>query len=96
MGFYGADVDQLRALSTALSQRSEELEAIASRLGHRIEQVQWRGPDADRFRADWQGSHLAALRRAIRLLQDAAGQAGDNAREQLATSDGASPSVRGT
>jgi uncharacterized protein YukE len=88
MSFYGADVEQLRALSIELRQQSEELEAIASRLGARIEQVAWHGPDAERFRAEWQGSHLASMRRTMRLLLDASGQALENAKQQEFTSQG--------
>jgi len=95
MSFFGADVEQLRSLSTELRHQSDELESIASRLSTRIEQVTWRGPDADRFRSDWQGSHLAALRRAVRLLQEAAGQALDNARQQEDTSQGGGGGVAG-
>jgi uncharacterized protein YukE len=98
MSFYGADVEQLRALSAELRQRSEELEAILARLSSRIEHVAWRGPDADRLRSEWQGSHVVAVRRAVRLLQDASGQALDNARQQDETSRGraGSPSAATT
>lgn len=81
-GFFGADVDQLRQLSRSLAQNAEQLQAITNRLRPRIDSVGWRGPDADRFRGEWNDKLLQSLNGAIRALGSASGQAETNARQQ--------------
>lgn len=79
---YGADVDQLRQLSRELAQQAEQLGSAASRVSGRVENMAWRGPDADGFRSDWKGQHAATIRAAQQQLQDASAQALANAKAQ--------------
>jgi hypothetical protein len=79
---YGADVDQLRQLSSELAQQAEQLGSAASRVSGRVDNTAWRGPDAEGFRADWKGQHAATIRAAQQQLQDASAQALANAKAQ--------------
>ena len=81
-GFFGADVEQLRILARQLSSEADELLSITTRLGNRIDGVAWRGPDADKFRNDWNTRLVSSLRSAARALHDASGGAETNARQQ--------------
>ena len=87
-GFYGADVEQLRALGRDLQREADGLEAMLVRLTSRIEQVAWQGPDVQRFRAEWRDRHLPQARGVVAGLRDAGGAAGANAGQQEAVSSG--------
>lgn len=90
--FFGADVDQLRQLSRSLAQNAEQIQAITSRLSPRVDSTRWHGPDADRFRGEWNEHLVAGLNAAARALGDASGLAEGNARQQEQAS-GASAST---
>lgn len=81
-GFFGADVEQLHLLERVLSQQAEQLEAVVSRLSARITSVEWRGPDAQKFKTEWQDHLSGNLRASANRLRDASGQVAGNARQQ--------------
>ncbi|MFJ3957413.1 hypothetical protein [Arthrobacter sp. NPDC090010] len=95
-GFYGADPAQLRVLaqnfkrgSTALQFQSKQLtDAIASTHA-------WKGPDAQRFRTEWNSSHRQALMAASRHLETSAKVLLDNAKEQETASSAEGGSTTG-
>ena len=64
-------------------------------LGAGVAQAPWPGPDADRFRHDWQSSHSRELRRAAAFLSGAGQELIRNAEEQelasLAGGSGTAP-----
>jgi uncharacterized protein YukE len=47
---YGADLEQLAKLESALSTRANELQNAIGELEGRIRPFFWQGPDADQFR----------------------------------------------
>jgi pimeloyl-ACP methyl ester carboxylesterase/uncharacterized protein YukE len=66
---YGADVDELRALSQQLKASANALQGTRRRLGGQLRSVPWRGQRADEFRAAWDRSYATALHEAAgRLL----------------------------
>ncbi|MFJ4264431.1 DUF6973 domain-containing protein [Paenarthrobacter nicotinovorans] len=96
MPFYGADVDQLKALSKslasgalALSGRARELDSLITRNGH------WRGNDSERFAAEWQGSLRPLLERTSRQMDEASRSVLANAQEQSAASTDGAPGSAG-
>lgn len=91
-GFFGADPEQLRQLGGALSGKGEELRTILARLDTQIENVSWRGPAAERFKAEWRSQHSVRARQAVGALDSAASQAQANARQQEEASSGTSGS----
>jgi len=90
--FYGADVEQLRALAQEILYRAQEVSAAASRLSARIDDVHWSGPDGERFKARWASELRLDLKRVSTRMEDAAQSALANAREQEEKSSGASSS----
>ncbi|MGR0160393.1 WXG100 family type VII secretion target [Paenarthrobacter nitroguajacolicus] len=89
MPFYGADVDQLKALSKALASgasllttRARELDSMIAQGGH------WQGQDAKRFASDWQGHLRPLLERTSRGIEEASKAVLTNADEQSSASTG--------
>jgi uncharacterized protein YukE len=86
MALYGADIEQVQQLSNQLNAKANEIENVISQLSSAISSVNWMGPDADRFRSDWQGQHVAQLKQVVSALQAASQNARRNAQEQQTAS----------
>lgn len=82
MAMWGADVQQVRQLSSQLNQKAGEIESALQTLTSTLGNTQWEGPDATSFRNDWSGQHTSALRQVIQALRDAATKAQQNASQQ--------------
>ena len=98
MVMYGADVEQLRAAAAQLSGGAGALENSARALHSLIGNgTYWRGPDADRFRAQWSNSSMPVVTMAVESLRDAADQLRRNADEQdIASAAGTTTATGGT
>ncbi|MCD4849563.1 WXG100 family type VII secretion target [Arthrobacter sp. AK01] len=92
MPFYGADVDQLKALSKALANGASLLTSRARELDSLIAQGMtgqgggWQGQDAKRFAADWQGRLRPLLQTTTRGLEEASQSVLTNADQQSSAS----------
>ena len=86
MAIWGADVNQLKTLGTKLQAGSQEIDKQKSLLTKVLDSTQWMGPDAQKFRNEWNGEHVAALTRVSQALQQASQQANRNATEQESAS----------
>jgi hypothetical protein len=82
MPIWGADTAQLKALGTKLQAGSSEIEKQKSLLTRALDSTDWMGPDADKFRQEWNGSHVSDLARVARALEEAGKQATKNASQQ--------------
>lgn len=87
MAVWGLDVQQVRQLSTQLSQKAGDIDSILSTLTSALNSTQWEGPDATQFRNDWSGQHTSALRQVAQALRDASQKAAQNATAQEQTSN---------
>jgi uncharacterized protein YukE len=85
-GMYGMDVDQIRTLGNQMQQKADEIKQIAQAISSQLQSAQWMGPDAERFRSDWQGQHVTALNNVAEAVRGAGQSALNNATEQEATS----------
>jgi uncharacterized protein YukE len=83
---YGADIEQLSQLSTQLNSKASEIQNVISQLSSQISSVNWLGPDATKFKSDWQGQHVAQLKQVVSALQAASQSAKKNAQEQQTAS----------
>jgi uncharacterized protein YukE len=88
MALLGADVEALRNLGTRLNSGSNEIQNQKNQLNNTLHGVDWRGPDADQFRNQWESEHLPALDRVARALEEAGRQASRNAQQQEDASRG--------
>ena len=83
MAIWGADVEQLRTLGTKLQAGSSEIEQQRSNLTSLLDSTVWEGPDAEKFRSEWNGQHVSRPgTRSSQALQDAGQKATTNASEQ--------------
>ncbi|WP_115787013.1 hypothetical protein [Arthrobacter silvisoli] len=69
MTFFGADVDQLRALAKAADKAATLLSTKAASLQGQIMAAPWKGNDAERFKHDWTGSHRPSLDKVVESLR---------------------------
>lgn len=81
-GFKGMDVEQVRRLADQLDAKANVINDIAAQLSNQLGSTDWRGPDSERFRSDWDSHHRSALNRVMQALQDAARTSRRNANEQ--------------
>ena len=86
MAIWGADVTQLKTLGTKLQAGSQEIANQKSLLTKVLAGTDWKGPDAEKFRNEWNGEHVAALTRVSQALQQAGQQATRNAADQESAS----------
>ena len=88
MAIWGADVEQLRQLGSKLQAGATEIETQRANLTSALNNTQWLGPDADRFKEQWNGEHTNLLNRVAEALKDASRKAKQNAEEQSNASHG--------
>jgi uncharacterized protein YukE len=96
MTMYGADIAALRSLAAQLDRAADQLDAHRTFLGNVVQQSPWHGPDADRFRGEWQGQHSPRVATSARLLRETAATVRQNADQQERASavDGGAPGLR--
>lgn len=82
MALYGQDIEQVRQLAAQLNSKAGDIQNVISQLTSAVNSVEWRGPDAERFKSDWQGQHVPQLKQIVSALQNASQQANRNASEQ--------------
>jgi hypothetical protein len=86
MAIWGADIQQLRDLGSKLQKGSDEIQQTKSTLTGLVNNADWKGPDADAFKSEWNGEHTASLSKVIQALQQAGTKAKNNANAQESTS----------
>jgi uncharacterized protein YukE len=82
MTMYGADIATLRSLAAQLDRAADQLDGHRTFLGNAIQQSAWLGPDADRFRGEWQGQLSTRVAASARLLRETAATVRQNADQQ--------------
>lgn len=82
MAQYGADTAQLRSLSKTVAKAADQLNQIVSQVTSQLSSTRWQGPDAERFRAQWNSASTKALHTATQDLQAASIALQRNAKEQ--------------
>jgi len=80
--YYGMVITEVRSLATQLDQKAEEIEQIITAIGTKLGTTQWAGPDAFKFRSDWEGPLTGQLRQVSSVLRETATNARTNATQQ--------------
>ena len=83
-GRLGGDPSAMRRAAHEFDQQAERIRSFGESVSAEIHQVWWHGPDADKFRADWDQTHRRASQRIVGelcrlaacLRQEAANQEG--------------------
>lgn len=82
MALVGADVEQLRQLARSFTQAADRLEGTVREVTGRLSSTPWTGPDAHRYRSQWQGQSIVAVRGVVTAMRQAADALQRNATEQ--------------
>jgi hypothetical protein len=69
-GIYGADIEQLRALSKSLGQSGTSLKTVETTVSSLVQSAVWKGEDGARFRNEWTSSLRPMLNRTSQSLQE--------------------------
>ena len=85
-GFLGMNPAEVRDLARLLEQKASDVDAARTECTAKIQSVEWRGQDADKFRNEWESQHAPNLQRASEQMKQAAQAANRNADEQEQTS----------
>jgi uncharacterized protein YukE len=83
---YGADVQQLTDLAQAVDQAANQLSSTRQSVNSKVQQSNWVGPVADKFRSTWSSSGNSHVAAAAQLLSEASSSLRRNAAEQTQAS----------
>lgn len=78
----GMAVEEVRRMAQMLSDAAEEITRIKEELTAGLEEVDWTGPDADRFRSQWEGEMVPALQDISQSVGELGTKADANASQQ--------------
>ncbi|MDR0593285.1 MAG: WXG100 family type VII secretion target [Bifidobacteriaceae bacterium] len=81
MALFGMDIQQVRDMSGSMDREAGEIQAVLADVRRQMAQIQWMGPDADRFREQWQGQQ-PRLSQIVESLRNTARQAREHAQRQ--------------
>lgn len=82
MAVWGANIEQLRTLGKKMQKGADVLNDQRTTLSSSLNSTQWIGPDAEKFRTEWDSTHAPALSNAAHALSVAGTNAARNANEQ--------------
>jgi hypothetical protein len=88
MSFLGLDVIAIKALARQLEASSSEVDVLSRELTAALGNVDWFGPDQQKFVSEWNSTHRATLQRVRELLATASNIALQNAKDQERKSTG--------
>jgi uncharacterized protein YukE len=80
--FLGMDIAAVRQLATQMTAAANTINDTMTKLTSQLQAADWRGPDATKFRNDWQSLHCQHLKSVIQELTDASTRANQNALQQ--------------
>ncbi|MDN5599128.1 MAG: WXG100 family type VII secretion target [Brachybacterium sp.] len=82
----GMNVEEVKRMSAQLREAAEEITRIEQELTNGLAEVVWTGPDAERFRGQWQSEMVPALQQIKNSVNELGDAADRNASEQQSTS----------
>ena len=82
MAQLGADVEQLDLLSRKFDEEAQKIEVTISAISSQMQGTWWQGPDAERFRNQWETADTSTLRQVVQRLQAAATDCRNQANQQ--------------
>lgn len=78
----GMNVEEVRRMSAQLREAAEEIGRIEQDLTTGLADVDWTGPDAERFRGQWSGEMVPALHQVKNAVLELSDSAERDAEEQ--------------
>lgn len=86
MAQLGLDTEAMGTLQKSLERDASTIASLTKQLNTQLRAAWWKGPDADKFRAEWEGTHRAQLDRLSAALGAAAKVVGKNITQQTQAS----------
>jgi len=87
MAFVGADIEQMQQLEATLRQQAEALQNIMSTIKTKVYATEWRGPDAEAFKSQWDSVHTQSMNKVVNELQTVANTVKSNWQQQQQVSN---------
>jgi uncharacterized protein YukE len=88
MAQLGMDPEQMGTLQKTMQREAGQIRTLAKQLDGQLKGAWWKGTDADRFRADWDGTHRTGLERIAAALEAQAKVIATNVAQQTQASQG--------
>jgi uncharacterized protein YukE len=86
MAILGVEIEALRSFARQMDKRAAEMQATMQRITQDVAQLNWVGPDRDRFVNEWNDHHVPSLQEIVGDLGDAVTRALKHAADQEAAS----------
>ena len=86
MAQLGNDPEQLDQLSKKFEQEAQQIQQATQQISNQVNSVWWKGPDADRFRNEWEGQFAAQLKKISEALRQTGTIVRKQAQQQRQTS----------
>jgi len=86
MAQLGNDPEQLDQLSKKFEQEAQQIQQATQQISSQVNAVWWKGPDADRFRNEWEGQFAAQLKKIAEALRQTGTIVRKQAQQQRQTS----------
>lgn len=86
MAQIGADVEQLDRLGAKFKEKAAEITQMQAQISSQLTNTWWKGADADKFRAQWEGDMRSQLTKLKTLLEATAQVVVRQASDQRAVS----------
>lgn len=83
--FVGMDTEQVKSVSKQVEQEATKLQSDIAAIGNKITGAQWKGPDREKFVADW-GHQKSQVTKVCEMLRQTAKTMSQNAQQQDQTS----------
>lgn len=84
-GFVGMDHEQIKSIAKQVEQEATKIQSDMTAVGSKITAAQWKGPDREKFVADW-GQQKAQVTKVCDMLRATARTMTANADQQALTS----------
>ena len=86
MAQLGADVEQLDQLSKKFDQEGDRIAQATSQISSQVNSTWWKGPDAEKFKNEWEGQFASQLKKIAEALRQVGTVVRKQAQQQRQTS----------
>ena len=86
MAQLGADVEQLDQLARKFEQEAQQIAQATQQISSQVNSTWWKGPDADRFKNEWEGTYASQLKKIAEALRQVGQVVRKQAQQQRQTS----------
>ncbi|GIG55816.1 hypothetical protein Lfu02_01880 [Longispora fulva] len=86
MPFIGMDPESAKALAAKMSKTAETINQAVAQLTSAVDGVNWKGPDAERFKQEWKSNCVPAVKKVAEVLTSNGAKLNKEADEQVNTS----------